>query len=96
MAPKVVIPMHFKNDRCPGFPVAGVEDFTKGRQQVKVSDSSEAEIKKFFGAESQMRGLYRRDTAAIGLMRRVRGWLAGSGAARGGRWHDQRPKGGGA
>jgi L-ascorbate metabolism protein UlaG (beta-lactamase superfamily) len=46
LAPKVVIPMHFKNDRCPGFPVAGVEDFTKGRQQVKVSDGSETEIKK--------------------------------------------------
>ncbi len=46
LAPKVVIPMHFKNDRCPGFPVAGVEDFTQGREQVKVSAGSEAEIKK--------------------------------------------------
>jgi L-ascorbate metabolism protein UlaG (beta-lactamase superfamily) len=46
LAPKVVIPMHFKNDRCPAFPVAGVEDFTKGRQQVKISDGSETEIKK--------------------------------------------------
>jgi L-ascorbate metabolism protein UlaG (beta-lactamase superfamily) len=46
LAPKVVVPMHFKNDRCPGFPVAGVEEFTKGRQPVKVSDGSEVEIKK--------------------------------------------------
>jgi hypothetical protein len=53
-------------------------------------------FKKFFGAETQMRGLYRRDTAAIGLMRRVRGWLAGSSGTRGGRWHDKRPKGRGA
>jgi L-ascorbate metabolism protein UlaG (beta-lactamase superfamily) len=46
LAPKVVIPMHFKNDRCPGFPVAGVEEFTRGREQVKVSDGSEVELKK--------------------------------------------------
>jgi L-ascorbate metabolism protein UlaG (beta-lactamase superfamily) len=46
LAPKVVIPMHFKNDRCPGFPVAGVEDFTRGRQQVRVSADSEVELKK--------------------------------------------------
>ncbi len=46
LAPKVVIPMHFKNDRCPGFPVAGVEDFTRGRQQVTVSPGSEVELKK--------------------------------------------------
>ena len=46
LAPKVVIPMHFKNSRCPGFPVAGVEDFTRGRQQVKTVPGSEVEIKK--------------------------------------------------
>jgi L-ascorbate metabolism protein UlaG (beta-lactamase superfamily) len=46
LAPKVVIPMHFKNARCPGFPVAGVEDFTRGRQQVKTIDGSEVEVKK--------------------------------------------------
>jgi L-ascorbate metabolism protein UlaG (beta-lactamase superfamily) len=46
LAPKVVIPMHFKNDRCLGFPVAGVEEFTRGRQPVKVSDGTEVEIKK--------------------------------------------------
>jgi L-ascorbate metabolism protein UlaG (beta-lactamase superfamily) len=46
LAPKIVIPMHFKNDRCPGFPVAGVEEFTRGRQPVKVSEGTEVEIKK--------------------------------------------------
>jgi L-ascorbate metabolism protein UlaG (beta-lactamase superfamily) len=46
LAPKIVIPMHFKNDRCPGFPVAGVEEFTRGRQPVKVSESTEVEIKR--------------------------------------------------
>jgi L-ascorbate metabolism protein UlaG (beta-lactamase superfamily) len=46
LAPKVVIPMHFKNERCPGFPVAGVDDFTRGRQQVKTVAGSEVELKK--------------------------------------------------
>ena len=46
LAPKVVIPMHFKNERCPGFPVAGVEDFTRGCQQVKTIGGSEVEIRK--------------------------------------------------
>jgi L-ascorbate metabolism protein UlaG (beta-lactamase superfamily) len=46
LAPKVVIPMHFRNDRCPGFPVARVEDFTRARQQVKTIPSSEVELKK--------------------------------------------------
>ncbi|KPK48032.1 MAG: hypothetical protein AMJ77_01030 [Dehalococcoidia bacterium SM23_28_2] len=46
LAPKVVIPMHFKNERCPNFPVAGVEDFTRRRQQVKKVASSEIEIRK--------------------------------------------------
>jgi L-ascorbate metabolism protein UlaG (beta-lactamase superfamily) len=46
LAPKVIIPMHFKNARCPSFPVAGVEDFTRGRQQVKTIAGSEIELKK--------------------------------------------------
>jgi L-ascorbate metabolism protein UlaG (beta-lactamase superfamily) len=46
LAPKVVIPMHFKNARCPNFPVAGVGDFARGRQQVKTIDGSEIELKK--------------------------------------------------
>jgi L-ascorbate metabolism protein UlaG (beta-lactamase superfamily) len=46
LAPKVVIPMHFKNDRCPSFPVAGVDDFTRRRQQVRTIAGSEVEIEK--------------------------------------------------
>lgn len=42
--PKVVVPMHFQNDRCQ-FPIAGVEDFLQGKQSVTRSDSSEAEFK---------------------------------------------------
>ena len=46
LAPKVVIPMHFKNDRCPAFPVAGADDFTRRRQQVRAIADSEVELKK--------------------------------------------------
>ena len=46
LAAKVVIPMHFKNERCPDFPVAGVADFQKKRQRVRTVDGSEVEIKK--------------------------------------------------
>jgi L-ascorbate metabolism protein UlaG (beta-lactamase superfamily) len=46
LAPKVIIPMHFKNARCPSFPVAGVEDFAQVRQQVKTIPDSEIELKK--------------------------------------------------
>lgn len=43
LKPKIVIPMHFKTDKC-GFPIAPVEDFTKGKE-VKKTDG-ELEIKK--------------------------------------------------
>ena len=46
LAPKVVIPMHFKNDRCPGFPVAGVDEFMGRRQLVRAIPGSEVELKK--------------------------------------------------
>jgi len=41
LAPKVVIPMHFKTPKC-ALPIAGVEDFVKGKKNVKEMDSSEA------------------------------------------------------
>jgi L-ascorbate metabolism protein UlaG (beta-lactamase superfamily) len=44
LKPKVCIPMHFKNSRCPDFPVAGVDDFVGKRQQVRRLDASEVEI----------------------------------------------------
>jgi len=45
LVPKVIIPMHFRNERCDSFPVAGVEDFLQGKSSVNRSDSSEVEFK---------------------------------------------------
>jgi L-ascorbate metabolism protein UlaG (beta-lactamase superfamily) len=42
--PKVVLPMHYKNDKC-NFPITGVDDFLKGKKNVKRADSSEIELK---------------------------------------------------
>lgn len=44
LRPKVVIPMHFKNERCPTFPVAEVDEFLGVCSQVKKLESSEVEI----------------------------------------------------
>jgi L-ascorbate metabolism protein UlaG (beta-lactamase superfamily) len=41
---KVVIPMHYRDERC-DFPVAGVDDFLKGKKNVIKMDSSEIEFK---------------------------------------------------
>ena len=41
---KVIIPMHFKNERC-DFPVSGVDDFLKGKKNVTRMNSSEIEFK---------------------------------------------------
>jgi len=46
IAAKIVIPMHFQNERCREFPVAGVDDFRKKRQRVRTADGSEVEITK--------------------------------------------------
>lgn len=43
--PRVIIPVHFKTPRC-GFPVAKVEEYTKGKSSVKALKSSELEMKK--------------------------------------------------
>lgn len=45
LSPKVIIPMHYRNERCPSFPVAGVDEFLKGKKGVKKLDTSEAEFK---------------------------------------------------
>jgi L-ascorbate metabolism protein UlaG (beta-lactamase superfamily) len=45
IGPKVVIPMHYKTRKC-GYPIAGVEDFLKGRKNVRRIKGSEVEIKK--------------------------------------------------
>jgi len=59
------------------------------------NQGSLAGFKKFFGAETQLRGLYWKDTPAIGWLRRLRGWLGGQRNGTGGRWHDPTTKGGG-
>lgn len=43
--PKIIVPMHFKTDKC-AFPIAAVDEFTKGKTGVKTPNSSEIEIKK--------------------------------------------------
>lgn len=40
LKPKVLIPMHFKTDKC-GFPLANVDDFLKGKEGVTRANSSE-------------------------------------------------------
>jgi L-ascorbate metabolism protein UlaG (beta-lactamase superfamily) len=46
LKPKLVIPMHFQNDRCPNFPVTGVDDFVALRSPVKRLDGSELTVRK--------------------------------------------------
>lgn len=43
LAPKVVIPMHFKTDKC-RFPIAGVDDFLAEMERVKRLKKSEIEL----------------------------------------------------
>lgn len=43
LAPKVVIPMHFKTSKC-GYPISGVDDFLKGKKAVTLG-TSEVEFK---------------------------------------------------
>ncbi len=44
LKPKVIIPMHFKNDKC-AFPIAGVDEFLQGKESVSRLDASEVEFK---------------------------------------------------
>ena len=44
LKPKVIIPMHFKNDRC-AFPLAGVDEFLQGKEGISRLDTSEVEFK---------------------------------------------------
>jgi len=43
--PSITIPMHYKTSKC-AFPIAPVEDFIKGRKNVRILQESEIEIKK--------------------------------------------------
>ena len=44
LKPKVIIPMHYKTDRC-GFPIAGVDGFLQGKAGISRLDASEVEFK---------------------------------------------------
>lgn len=44
LAPRVIIPMHYKNERC-DFPISGIDDFLKGKPDVKMVDASEVVFK---------------------------------------------------
>jgi L-ascorbate metabolism protein UlaG (beta-lactamase superfamily) len=45
LKPKILIPMHFKTEKC-GFPIASVEDFVKGKANLKRPQSSEVVFEK--------------------------------------------------
>jgi L-ascorbate metabolism protein UlaG (beta-lactamase superfamily) len=45
LKPKVVIPMHFKTPKC-AYPIAGVDDFLKGKKNVRRIDDSEVEFER--------------------------------------------------
>lgn len=44
LKPKVVIPMHFRTPQCT-YPIAGVDNFLRGKKNVKRADSSEIEFR---------------------------------------------------
>ena len=44
LKPKVIIPMHFKNNRC-AYPIAGVDEFLRDKRWVEHSNTSEVEFK---------------------------------------------------
>ena len=44
LKPKMIIPMHFKNDKC-AFPIASVDEFLKGQEGVSRLDASEIGFK---------------------------------------------------
>jgi len=44
LAPKVIIPMHYKTDKC-DFPIAGVDEFLRGKGDVSRLGASEVEFK---------------------------------------------------
>jgi L-ascorbate metabolism protein UlaG (beta-lactamase superfamily) len=45
LKPKVVIPMHFKTPKC-AYPIAGVEDFLKGKKNVRKVGNSEVDFER--------------------------------------------------
>lgn len=44
LKPRVIMPMHYKTDKC-GFPIAGVDEFLRGKEGVNRLNVSEVEFK---------------------------------------------------
>ena len=44
LKPKVIIPMHYRTDKC-AFPIAGVDDFLKGKERVTRLETGERNFK---------------------------------------------------
>ena len=44
LTPKVIIPMHYKTDKC-GLPIASVDEFLEGKKEISRLDTSEVEFK---------------------------------------------------
>ncbi len=44
LTPKVIIPMHYKTDKC-RLPIASVDEFLRGKKEVSRLDASQAEFK---------------------------------------------------
>ena len=44
LKPKVIIPMHYRSDKC-AYPIAGVDEFLRGKKDVSRLDTSEMEFK---------------------------------------------------
>lgn len=44
LKPKVIIPMHYKTDKCT-YPITGVEEFLKGKKVVRKLNTSQVEFK---------------------------------------------------
>jgi len=45
LKPKIVIPMHFKTPNC-AYPITGVEDFLKGKKNVRRMEDSEVDLER--------------------------------------------------
>jgi len=45
LKPKIVIPMHFKTSNC-AYPITGVEDFLKGKKNVRRVEDSEVDLER--------------------------------------------------
>jgi len=71
LKPKVIIPMHFKTDKC-NLPIVGVDEFLKGKENVTRLDSSEVEFKnvtRLDSSEVEFKSEELPDTARIIVMK---------------------------